>query len=158
MSDVIVRPAVADDAPAICRVHQSAVRILCRDDYAEDQVEGWIGVLVAQDYVDSMENGEHLWVAEREGQVLGFAGRKGAEITAVYVDPPSARQGIGYRLLRVVEESAVEAELPRVYLDASFNAVPFYTSSGYATLEHRTHRLRSGLEIGCVRMEKPLKA
>lgn len=154
---VNVRPASVHDASDIRRVHQNAVRVLSREDYTPDQIKGWIGNLAAQNYVDSMEGGEHLWVAELEGQVVGFAGRKGAEITAVYVDPAYARQGIGHQLLRVVEESLADADLNTVYLDAPVNAVPFYTSLDYTVLERRTHRLQSGVEISCVRMEKQLR-
>lgn len=157
MSGVTVRPARASDAPAICCVHQRAVRILCQADYTSDQVEGWIGARVPQDYVDSMTGGEHLWVAEIRGQVVGFAGIKGSEITAVYVEPREARQGIGGQLLHVVERVAAAGGLPCVYLDASLTAVPFYTNQGYQSVEHRTHRLRSGVDIACVRMEKRLR-
>ncbi len=156
MSDVTIRPAVASDASGICHVHQRAVRILCRFDYTADQVEGWIGARVPQNYVESMTSGEQLWVAESYGQVVGFAGRKGPEITAVYVDPHYARQGIGQQLLQVVEQSAATGGVPCVYLDASLTAVSFYTNAGYKSVENGTHRLRSGVEIACVRMEKRL--
>ncbi len=53
-----------------------------------------------------MTGREHLWVPESHGQVVGFAGIKDSEITAVYVEPREARHGIGTQLLQVVERFA----------------------------------------------------
>ncbi|NMP21950.1 GNAT family N-acetyltransferase [Sulfobacillus harzensis] len=156
MVEVTVRQAVLRDAPSICRVHQSSVRVLCQGDYTPQQIEAWIGACMPQDYRDSMADGEHLWVAEADGQVVGFAGRRGEEITAVYVDPHYAHQRIWQRLLQVVERSFLADGTPRAWLDASLTAVSFYAHQGYQSSETRMHRLRSGMEIECVRMEKPL--
>lgn len=157
MSDVTIRPAVVADASDICACHQSAVRVLCGGDYTSTQIEAWIGTRTPLDYVESMKSGEALWVAEVEGQVVGFAGRKDDEITAVYVSPRYARQGIGQQLLQAVEQSAAKENVDYVSLDASLTSVPFYSHEGYTFVKQGTHRLRSGVEIACVRMEKHVR-
>jgi putative acetyltransferase len=156
MDTTHIRPAVAFDAPAICRVHQRAVRVLCRPDYTPAQIEAWIGPRRAEDYIAAMNSGERLWVAEVSGTVVGFAGVKNDEITAVYVDPAHARHGLGQALLQAAEQSARAHGVHCLVVEASLNAVPFYRHAGYGAEEPRTHRLRSGIAIPCIRMIKRL--
>jgi putative acetyltransferase len=156
MDTTHIRPAVASDASGICRVHQRAVRVLCRADYTPAQIEAWIGPRRAEDYIAAMNSGENLWVAEISGAVVGFAGLKDDEVTAVYVDPVHARHGLGQALLEAVEQSARTHGVQGLVVEASLNAVPFYRRAGYGAEEPRTHRLRSGIAIPCVRMTKRL--
>lgn len=44
-----------------------------------------------------------LWVAEEAGQVVGFAGISGDELTHLYVDLPDQKRGVGSSLLEHVK-------------------------------------------------------
>jgi hypothetical protein len=50
-----------------------------------------------------------------------------------------------------LERGAVELQM-----DASVNAEAFYRRAGYDVVERGTHRLRSGLQMACVKMSKRL--
>jgi putative acetyltransferase len=71
-----------------------------------------------------------------------------AEITAVYVHPSVAREGVGSRIADELEARARAAGATVVGLTASLPAVPFYASRGYERVEERTHEFSAGAETG----------
>jgi putative acetyltransferase len=71
-----------------------------------------------------------------------------AEITAVYVHPSVAREGVGSRIADELEARARAAGATVVGLTASLPAVPFYASRGYERVEERTHEFSAGPETG----------
>lgn len=78
-----------------------------------------------------------------------------AEIDSMYVAPWGTGLGLGSFLLGFAEESARMAGLDTAWLDSSINAVGFYSGPGWVETERRT-RVRKGVEIPVVRMEKTL--
>lgn len=156
MTPAMIRPAIPGDAIGICRVHQRAVRLLCRGDYTAPQIEAWVGPRRPEDYIAALVDGERLWVASAAGRVVGFAGVKGHELTACYVDPDQGRRGIGQRLLRAVGSVALTEGAACLVVMSSLTALEFYHRAGYGADQPRTHRLRSGMTIPCVRLAKRL--
>lgn len=45
-----------------------------------------------------------LWVAEEDGELLGYLARKGSYIDRLYVRPSAQRKGVGSALLRTARE------------------------------------------------------
>jgi putative acetyltransferase len=95
-------------------------------------------------------------MAEDQGRIVGFGQLclTSGEVEAVYVHPNAARQGVGAQLLRRLEARAKEQGLTSLHLDASLNAVPFYTVAGFVPQREAKHQLKSGVEITCVVMTK----
>ena len=90
----MIRRATPADAEAVGRVFLAA-----RDEMAylpripdadRPQLGGWI--------LDRRP----LWVAERDGRVVGFVGLEAGEVTHLYVEPASQGAGIGAALLEHV--------------------------------------------------------
>jgi GNAT superfamily N-acetyltransferase len=106
-----VRPAAAGDGPALGGIHvrawQDAYRGLMSDGYldglsATARAGLWTRTIAAP------PPGTQLWVAEREGQLVGFAGGgpprspdapDALELYVLNVDPPAHRAGAGTALL-----------------------------------------------------------
>jgi len=94
------------------------------------------------------------------GRIAGFAQlhpQEGA-IEAVYVDPDSARHGIGRALVGALEADARARGLPGLVVEASLNSVPFYGALGYAHECWSQHSLGAGHGIACAVMSKRLGA
>jgi ribosomal protein S18 acetylase RimI-like enzyme len=76
------------------------------------------------------------FLRDEEGRVVGgvqgdFWGRA-MHITALWVDENHRGRGYGSKLMRTIEEYAIEHGRPLVYLETtSFQALPFYESLGY---------------------------
>jgi len=110
-SRLIIRAARAADARATAtiRVHgwQAAYRGQLPDDLLDDlSVEG--DAIRFADHLRHLPPGRRLWVAEVDGEVVGFAStgpardedaHGAAEVYAIYVRPDLIGRGIGQRLL-----------------------------------------------------------
>ena len=109
-SDLVLRPAVTEDAPAIARVHvrswQAAYRGLLPDAYlnglrAEERAERY-------DFANPDKYAPQTIVAEVDGVIAGFATTSRShdpslagfgELCALYVDPDYWRKGYGVALV-----------------------------------------------------------
>ena len=100
-------------------------------------------------------------VAEADdGRIAGFAQLAAGEgvIEGVYVDPDFMRRGVGRALVAALEDEAQRLGIARLMLDASLNAVPFYSALGYRVEGDLRHALGGGHAIACKLMSKRLAA
>jgi GNAT superfamily N-acetyltransferase len=167
---ISVRPATVEDAPAMGRVHvrawQAAYRGHMPDDYldglrAEERAAYWEGGLRRE------PRGGLVLVAERDGQVVGFAAVGPAqdpagagELYAINVDPDHWGTGAGRALL-----DAAHAELARSghaeavlwVLPGNDRARRFYEIAGWtADGSERTSEV-FGTVVPEVRYRRPLQ-
>ncbi|HAP39010.1 MAG TPA: GNAT family N-acetyltransferase [Nitrospira sp.] len=154
---VRIRKARSEDGEGIWRAHTQAICELCKSHYTPEEIAAWAGSLHPESYQGVIISSE-FFVAEDQDRIVGFAQlhRTSGEVEAVYVHPSAARHGVGKQLLRKLEERAKANGVPVLHLDASLNAVPFYTDAGYVPQREATHRLQAGLEIPCVVMMKTI--
>lgn len=141
-------------------VHTRAIRHGCASHYAPGDIAAWSGRMTPESYAEPLFT-RTLLVAEVDGgRVAGFAQFLPGEgvIEGVYVDPDFSRQGVGRALVAAVEDEAVRLGIARISLDASLNAVPFYSALGYAIEGDLRHPLGGGHSIGCKLMSKRLCA
>ena len=152
-----IREAEQSDGDQLWKVHAAAIRELCADRYSPAEIEAWAGQLGSNSYARSIEERE-LFVAVDSQAIVGFGQLNAStgEIDAVYVHPSAVRRGIGSELLLTLERTVRAGGLREVFLDSSLNAVGFYAAVGYRSESQRVHRLRSGVDIACVRMSKHL--
>lgn len=152
---VTVRPAEPEEADEILELHQASIRTFGPDAYDASQVQGW----AAKDETDyPIRDDDHRFVvAERDGDLAGFGDLHWpeTEITAVYVHPDQAGEGVGSTILEHLEAAARERGLDEIGLLASKNAVGFYEGAGYERVETRVHET-GGEALECVWMEKSL--
>jgi GNAT superfamily N-acetyltransferase len=117
VNDVNLRAATTADAAAIARVRVESWRATYRgvmpDAYldgmkAEDSTALWQRILSAASPNTS------VFVAERDGEVVGFAAGKqleeekfglNAELAAIYLQPDTQRAGIGRRMVCMVADA-----------------------------------------------------
>lgn len=158
MADVTIRRARAEDLEACHRIHGAAVRAGTREAYSQEATEAWASAFNRDTFPEKVEEDEVFVVENDERRVLGFVSLKVAtfEVDSVYVDPAAAGRGIGTELLHHIMDVARQHHLHTLWLDASKNAVPFYEKRGWVETDRCT-RVRDGVEIPCVRMERPVR-
>ncbi|SFB81106.1 putative acetyltransferase [Halobiforma haloterrestris] len=154
-----------DDAPAIAAVHATAAHELGSSAYDERQVQAWISNVHPERYPIG-DPGFRVVVAERGDEVVGFGlldlapnGRDGSvgEISAVYVHPDHAREGVGDAIMDTLEGTARDAGLEALVLTASRNAIGFYERQGYEGVETVSLEMNQGVPLECLRMRKRLE-
>ena len=164
---VSVREAVAGDAQQICDVHLSSIEGLGTQSYTEKQVAAWAHDRSPDEYPIESED-TFFAVAEDTTGVVGFGWMKSeageylqtdveGEITAIYVHPSVARNGVGSRIYSKLETKAMQQGLESLGLWASRNAVPFYETQGYERAGERSYEYRDGIELTVVGMAKQLR-
>ena len=120
-----IRRATAEDAPAIGNLYLAS-----RDDalpglhkaHTDDEVRGWIaGVLLPRDKV---------WIAERDGTMLGFIALHDGWVEQFYLLPGCYRQGIGTALLAIAKHHR-PSELRLFCFQRNSRARAFYETNGF---------------------------
>ena len=138
--DLAIRPAQPDDAPRIHELHTASVRALCSSHYAADVIEGWLLNRAPESYLAEIERGD-LFIAERDGRVVGFGEATAGKVVAVYVDPAAVLQGVGRAILGHAVALARLGHAGPVRLEATLNARDFYARAGFREVQRSTvHR------------------
>ena len=167
-----IRRARARDAPALARVMRAAIRGVPRGLYPARTLAAWASLPALYHAWAMTAGGETVLLAEapssvspgglREGvarggggRVVGYAGLRGAELTALFVLPWAARRGFASALLARVEALARRRGVRTLRVDAARSGVAFYRARGFtggrtvrvplpgATLAASTRRLRA---------------
>jgi GNAT superfamily N-acetyltransferase len=177
--EITIRPATADDIPALTALVDAAVRGLGASAYGPQQIESALKYVFGADTARLIADGTYF-VATIDGQLAGAGGwsrrttlhagaqvedvetfldpaRDAARIRAFYVHPRWARRGIGRRLLQCCEAAARAAGFTRLELLATLTGVPLYTASGFVATKPVDVTLPDGVTLPCVQMAKALQ-
>jgi len=153
----LLRPLRPEELPALVTLHGESFAALATA-YPPALVPAYAAMLRAPDYAPEVLASD-LWVAERDGALLGSAGwgaqpDGAARIRKVFVHPSAARQGLATRLVVAAEGRARAAGHGRFVLRAYLNAVPFYESLGYRADRPGERALAPGLAMPVLFMRK----
>ena len=143
------------DAEALAGVFERAVRVIGARDYSPAQIEAWIGHEPrAERFRSSMADGRRCWVAvDGEGQVTAFVDLEAdGHIDFLFADPGVAGRGVASDLLDVLERTARDDGMARLYVEASEAARRFLVKRGYAVERRRDFEIR-GVAIHNYAME-----
>lgn len=151
------RTATSADLDDLWALRTRAVRATCASHYPPEVIDTWCATAAPASLPLLIQAGGAV-VAEDDGQVLGYAILNTAtgEVDAAFVEPAHQGKGIALALVRALEGLALARGLPRMFLSASLNAVPFYERAGFRAVREEVYPHRSGIGIRSVFMEKPL--
>jgi putative acetyltransferase len=90
------------------------------------------------------------FVAELGTLIVGTAALEAATLQTFFVHPNYQKQGIGTRLLEVVEHAALSKGLTQLTINASLTGTPFYERHGYS----RTGRVFENVAGKQIEIEK----
>jgi GNAT superfamily N-acetyltransferase len=175
--DLAIRPAAPDDISTLEFLISESVRLLQRDHYSVQQMEGALGSVFGVD-TQLIRDGTYF-VAEVGSEIVGCGGwsrRKtlfgsdhlaakddarldpledAARIRAFFVRPAWARRGIGSTILRACEAAALAHGFCRFELVATLPGEPLYRAHGYKAVENIEVPLPNGAVLPVIRMSKP---
>jgi putative acetyltransferase len=154
---IIVRRAKQEDKKSIWHVHIRAIEEVCKSHYSKEEIQAWTEVLKPSRYEEPIRKGPFYVAVEGESIIaFGNLNRESAEIEALYVDPDHVGRGVGIKILKTLENVALDSGLTILRLTSSLNAVKFYQMAGYKPEKQKRWLLPFELVI-CVPMVKELK-
>ncbi|MBX9460107.1 MAG: GNAT family N-acetyltransferase [Brevundimonas sp.] len=151
----MIRPYRDGDAEALAAVFERAVRGIGPADYSPAQIEAWIGHEPrAERFRSAMADGRSCWVAlDDEERVTAFVDLEAdGHIDFLFADPDVAGRGVTSSLLDVLEQTARDRGLKRLYVEASEAARRFLLKRGYEVERRRDFEIR-GVPIHNYAME-----
>ena len=175
-----LRLATEADIPALHNLIEISVRVLQRNDYTPEQIEGALGTVLGLD-TQLVSDGTYFVAEARAAcaRVLvgcgGWSKRKtlfgsdhadvrepellnpvtdAAKIRAFFIHPDFARRGIGSKILEACESAARAAGFSRFELGATLTGVPLYLARGYHILDRIEVPLHNGYTVPVFRMAK----
>jgi len=171
-----IRPATADDIPALEVLIPLSVQTLQAAYYSSVQREAALGPVFGVDR-QLIRDGNYF-VATAGEMIVGCGGwsrrashyggdrarseedrmldpsRDSARIRAFFVHPSWARRGIGRAILLRCEGAIVAAGFRKAVMVATLAGVPFYARFGYTEEERFEIQMRDGLHLPVMRMAK----
>jgi len=139
-----VRRFLSADAAATLRCFERAVRGTASRDYDAQQIESWTEV--DTESWERRRASVETWVAERDGQLVGFSDlNHEGNIDMMFVDPDAGRTGVASALLAHLKSLAKSRGLGQLTVHASITARPFFERQGFAVTAEQRVELRGSL-------------
>lgn len=179
-----LRLATEEDIPALHALIEASVRVLERNDYTPEQIDGALGTVLGLD--TQLVADRTYYIAEARAACAhilagcgGWSKRKtlfgsdhadirepelldpamdAAKIRAFFIHPDFARRGIGSKILEASEGAARAAGFSHFEMGATLTGVPLYLARGYHVVERIEVPLPNGHALPVVRMAKSVGA
>jgi putative acetyltransferase len=161
-----VRPAKPGDADSVLAVHEAAIAERGPRAYDDAVVDAWHDGRHVDDY--EFDGDDTFLVATTDdGTVVGFGtalpecrdhldADVDGEVTALYVDPDRAGEGVGTALLEALHEHLRAAGATSAACWSSANAAGFYERRGYERVATHRHEFADGVAGDVVEMKTHL--
>lgn len=155
-SRLTIRPFFEADVDAARGLFRRSVEELAGDHYTREERAAWMSFADNRAAFAARLFGQRAMVAERGGELVGFATRDGAVIDLLYVLPDAARQGVATALVDALEREAQKERIAELGTEASHAARAFFAARGYRAVQENV-RERAGIELRNTTMTKLLE-
>ena len=153
-----LRPFLAADTPVLAAIFVAAIEELTAEDYSEAQQQAWASAADDEEQFGKRLAGELTLIATLQNSPVGFAALKGADhIDMLYVHPSVVGQGVGSMLCEALEKLAGGRGAKSLTVNASDNALEFYSKRGYVATQRNTVTI-NGEWLANTTMQKMLGA
>jgi GNAT superfamily N-acetyltransferase len=136
---------------------RAAIRAIRAQDHTRRELSAWASLPPLYHRWAMGPGGEAYLVAERGRRILGYAARRGGELTAVFVRPRAQGQGVGRALVRAACSSGARDGHESIRVLAARAAAGFYVAVGFRAGSRTRVPLPDGLSLAAVRMRRALR-
>jgi len=160
MAATNIRPLEDIDIPATAKVFYDAVQVGAANHYDVTQRNAWApGIPDLKEWRYRLD-GQTVFVAERDGVVIGFMSLRSNDDTTGIIDlafvaPPVMGSGVGRRLHEAIVQAARDQGLTHLTTEASLVARPFFERQGWRFVGKKPV-MRGGVPLACNAMELDL--
>ena len=130
IGEIVLRPASPGDGQSLFDVTARSIQELGKLHYSNEQLAGWMGERTVDYYEAMIEKGK-AFIAEENGEILGFVDADPGEVTRLFLLPEAAGRGLGARLLKLGVEVAAKGHAGPVRVESTLNAQRFYERHGF---------------------------
>ena len=129
---MLLRPASADDAPAISALIRRNLAELTVDPSGAgaERFLAFVAPQAIRGYIESPDFRYQVAI-EEEGLAGVVAIRYGTHLYHLFVQPERQNQGLGRRLWTLARQELVDADARMLTVNSSVNAVPVYEAFGF---------------------------
>lgn len=131
-----IRPATLEDIPEITSIFRNTITHINKKHYSEKQINAWASG--ADDIAEWEKRIQKLYfiVAEIDSNIVGFAYLKnGNYFDGLFVHKDMQRQGIGSKLLRIIESQVMMNDFEVLKSDVSKTALPFFDNKYFEIIK-----------------------
>ncbi len=144
----VIREMREDDTIHVHKIHTDCLTVSLKDHYSTAQLEAWMYGRSPEGYWRFANSGETFRVAERDGQIIGFANWQGDELRSLFISPAYQHEGIGSALFLFCDQESRVA-----FLKATLSAVPFYSRLSFVEAGHGFD-IKRGIQLPHVAMRR----
>lgn len=153
---LVLRPYGPTDVEAIARVFTDSVHELARPYYDDAQRAAWAPRQIDLDEWRVRLASMELFVADREGSLVGFIGYEpNGHVVLLYTASHAARTGVASTLYAHVEREWISTGVKRAFAEVSLAARAFFEGRGFV-VEHEEQVERRGSTFTRYAMAKEL--
>lgn len=135
-------------------VYYSAIHLVARRDYTEDQVNAWAPSNLDHDLWVKRIRGINPFVVEIDNELVGYADvQASGYIDHFFVSGNHPRKGIGGALMQAIEVEAGRVNIAELTSDVSRTAQLFFEKFGFVVVELRKPVI-CGVEVPNALMRK----
>lgn len=84
-------------------------------------------------------NEKHTVVCVDKGKIIGTMTLKADEVKTLFIDPKYQGNGLGTKLMDLLEKEAKDKALSKIWGVAALSAVDFYKARGYVVVGEKLH-------------------
>ena len=126
------------DAEQLAQLFHETVREVNARDYSNSQVRAWApDDIHFRNWVEVCSN-RFTYVADDDGVIVGFGElESNGHIDCFYCHRNYQRCGVGRQIYQAIEAKAVELSLPRLFVEVSITAKPFFLRMGFSIVREQ---------------------
>ncbi|WP_417238352.1 GNAT family N-acetyltransferase [Bizionia sp.] len=138
-----IREAVINDLPEITSLFRNTILHINSKHYTENQIAVWASGADNEKKWTARITKNYFIVAETNNTIVGFAYlTQGNYLDGLFVHKDYQRQGIGAKLLRVIESQVIMAGFKEIKSDVSKTALPFFDDYYYEVEKKQMKHLK----------------
>jgi putative acetyltransferase len=140
LKKITIREYKAEDAQDLAKIYYNTIHKVNIRDYTQEQVNVWApeSSLEVTGWAKKFERTKPF-VATVDNTIVGFAEFElDGHIDCFYCHHQWIGHGIGSALMNAIYEKARQEKIPRIFVDVSITARPFFEKQGFITTKEQT--------------------
>lgn len=147
------------DVNELANIYYHTIRNINIRDYSKEQINAW-----APESCLELEGWKKKWeklppiIATIDNKIVGFAEfEDSGHIDCFYVHHHFQSKGVGSKLMKEIEQQALQKNISKIFAEVSITAKPFFLNKGFRVTKEQLKKIR-GVDLKNFVMEKNLES